>query len=389
MQEASHHGQVIREYRELRMGITQEELARRVGRSRRTIVAIEQSARIGDPKLRRALAWALEIPPELFGLSVTAVPGVAILNPLGILPDDQALEEKGLNSVVFETFAENLRMRFDLYYMGSSLAADRGLNDHIGKLEKLLRKTGSKGRKKLLTLLSHNYQLKGMVSRDQLDYESAENCFVYSSSLAVEAECVELNALALARRANMYVWQRRFIEADQFYGVAREIARRSAPGLRTFLVTGHAEVQGLLKNRDCLESLTEARNLLARIDPADDPLLLLHSTRCSEQAIGDGWSQCHALLGMPDVAIESYDKLERVLDLRMTRMRARLYTQYAEALYIGRDMSCCFYAIEGLKLARSADSQYNINRVKELASKLNSQFPNDARVKELLQAIRG
>jgi len=71
----------------------------------------------------------------------------------------------------------------------------------------------------------------------------------------------------------------------------------------------------------------------------------------------------------------------------MTRMRARLYTQYAEALYASKDMSCCFYAIEGLKLARSVGSQYNVRRVKKLASKLRSQFPGDERVKELLQAL--
>src|SRR5581483_10648862 len=300
---------------------------------------------------------------------------------------EPVLDDKGLSRVVFETFIENLRMRLDLYYLGSALAADRGLNDHIQKLEKLLGKAGSKGRRQLLTLLSHNYQLKGMVARDQLDYESAEACFQRSSSLAIEAECVELNALAMARRANMYVWQKRLGEADQLYDVAREITRRSVPGLRAFLATAHAEVQALLKDETCLVSLTEARKLLARVDSADDPHLLLHSTRCSEQAIGDGWSQSHALLGKPDVAIESYDKLEKVLDLSLTRRRARLYTQYAEALYIGRDMSCCFYAVEGLKLARSVGSQYNINRVKELASKLSSQFPKDARVKELLQAI--
>ena len=49
-----------------------------------------------------------------------------------------------------------------------------------------------------------------------------------------------------------------------------------------------------------------------------------------------------------------------------------------------KDMSCCFYATEGLKLARSVGSQYNVRRVKKLASKLRSQFPGDERVKELL-----
>ena len=65
MQGASHHGHVIREYRESKAGITQDELARQVGKSRRTIVSIEQSACIHDLKLRRTLVWVLHIPPEL------------------------------------------------------------------------------------------------------------------------------------------------------------------------------------------------------------------------------------------------------------------------------------------------------------------------------------
>jgi hypothetical protein len=183
-------------------------------------------------------------------------------------------------------------------------------------------------------------------------------------------------------------YQNRLNEANQLYSVAREITKRSVPSLKAFLATAHAEVQGLLKDRSSLTSLTEARKLLQHVDPDDDYLLLSHATRCSEGSVSDGWSQCHALLGMTDVAVESYDKIEEKLDLSMTRMRGRLYIQYAEALYIARDLGCCFYAIEGLRLVRSVGSQYNIQRVKALASKLSRQFPNDGRVKELVQAVQ-
>lgn len=384
MQEASHHGQIIREYREGKVGITQAELASRIGRSRRTVVNIEQTARIGDAELRRALFWALQIPPQLLGL---------MENPAAVLPSFEPAEQsqergdRGLGRLVFDTFVDNLRMRLDLYYLGSSLAADRGLNVHIRELERQIEKAGSKGRYQLLTLLCHNYQLKGMIARDQLDYATAEYCFNQSIKLAVEADCVELNALAMGRLAVMYIWQDRLTEASHLYSVARDISKRSVPGLSAFLATGHAEVQGLLKDRSCLSSLTQARSLLSRVDPADDHLLLVHASRCSEKAIGDGWSQCHTLLGMPDIAIESYERLEAIIDPSMTRMRARLYTQYAEALYVGRDMSCCFYAIEGFKLAKAVGSQYNLYRVKKLALKLFDQCPQDNRVQDLLQVV--
>jgi hypothetical protein len=226
-----------------------------------------------------------------------------------------------------------------------------------------------------------------MIARDQLDFEAAEHCFKQASMLAQEAECAELNALAMARQAVMEWWQDRLDAAHLLYETAREITKRSSPGLRAFLATAHAEVQGMRRDKSCLVSLTEARTLLGRVDPNDDDLLLLYSTRMSERSINDGWSQCHTLLGMPSVAIESYDKAEKILDLSMTRMRARLYTQYAEALFASKEMSCCFYALEGLKLARSVNSRYNIRRVRDLASKLRSLFPDDERVKELLLAL--
>ena len=143
----------------------------------------------------------------------------------------------------------------------------------------------------------------------------------------------------------------------------------------------------MLGDQSCLVSLTDARGLLRRVDPEDDYLVLQHSTRCSEQAINDGWSQSHTLLGKPGIAIESYDKLEKSLDLSMTRMRGRLYRQYAEALFVAKDLSCCFYAIEGLKLARAVGSRFNVWRVRELTSKLVTLFPNDEQVKDLLRAL--
>lgn len=384
MQEASHHGQIIREYRELRAGITQADLALRIGKSRRTIVYIEQTAHIGDLKLRRTLAWALKIPPGLLGLAGLALPEIPVLTPLEEVPVSVG---KNLSRVVIETFADNLRMRLDLYYLGSALAADRGLNGHIEELKQLLRRGSIKDRTQLLILLSHNYQLKGIIARDQLDYKTAESCFNQASLLAQEAECSELNALTMARQAVMCIWQKRLSEASRLYETAREISRRSPPALRAYLATGHAEVQGLLGDSSSLTSLTDARNLLRRIDTEDDHLMLLRSTRCSEQSVNDGWLQCHTLLGKPEIAIESYDKSEKLLDLGMIRKSARLHIQYAEALFVAKDLSCCFYAQEGLKIARSVGSQYNIWRVKELAAKLHKLSPHDRRVKELLKFL--
>src|SRR6266849_1091734 len=137
MQEVSHHGHIIREYRELKAGITQEELARRIGKSRRTIVTLEQTAHISDLKVRRTVAWALQIPSEMLGLLNMVLPETAVLTPVEVVSTS---ENKKLSRVVLYTFSDNLRMRFDLYYLGSALAADKGLNAHIEELTQLLQR---------------------------------------------------------------------------------------------------------------------------------------------------------------------------------------------------------------------------------------------------------
>src|SRR2546421_4121479 len=223
MQEVSHHGHIIREYRELKTGITQEELARRIGKSRRTIVTLEQTAHISDLKVRRTLAWALQIPSALLGLEEAVLPEAAVLTSV---ETPQTAESKKLSRFVLETFTDNLRMRLDLYYLGSAVAADKGLNKHIEELKQLLQRGSTRDRNGLLTLLSHNYQLKGIIARDQLDYETAEKCFKQASLLAQEAECAELNALTMARQAVMDVWQNRLDTANQLYETARGIALR-------------------------------------------------------------------------------------------------------------------------------------------------------------------
>jgi DNA-binding XRE family transcriptional regulator len=384
MQEVSHHGHLIKAYRE-QAGLTQEELASLIGRSRRTIITLEQGARIQDVKVRRTLAWALQIPHELLGLPALVLPPSTLRSPLQPPPETQG---KHLSRVVFETLGENLRMRLDLYYLGSALGADQKLNDHIEHLTSLARHSSLKDRRFLLELLSHNYQLKGMIARDQLDYATADTCFKHASLVAQEAECPELHALSVARQATAELWRSRVDSAAQLYEIAADIAQRAPAALRTYLAAAQAEVQGTLGDERCLTTLTVAHTFLKRIDPDDDELLLFHSTRSSEQSMHDGWLNCHTLLGKPGLAIEKYDQLlEHKLDHSMTRMEARLTMQYAEALFAAKDMSCCFYATQGLKLARAVGSRRLFQRASELASKLVACAPHDERVKQLLQAL--
>lgn len=129
MRATNHHGKLIQKYRESQLGISQEELGRRIGKSRRTIVKLEQQDFIEDIRLRRTLAWTLQIPPQCLDLSESTLIQVPTYYPLA---ETGRLGEANLGEL--ETFLDNLRMRLDLYYLGSTLAADKNLDAHIQRL---------------------------------------------------------------------------------------------------------------------------------------------------------------------------------------------------------------------------------------------------------------
>lgn len=386
MHDAQHQGKIIQTYRSLRQGLSQEELGQRIGRSRRTIVTIEQSAYIHDAKLRRTLAWALHIPHELLDLPENTIVDMPIFHPI---EESLVKDARPLGRTFFETFTENLRMRLNLYYLGSAIAADENLNIHIKRLTQMVKTCHSKDLHHLQALVSHNYQVKGLIARDQLDFEVAQQCFQQASLFAQQGNNPDLNALAMGRLAVVHILQKHMDQASQLYETARDISKHSPASLRAYLAIGHAEVRGKLGDNKCLKILAEARSLAGHIDPEDDDLLLLHSTRCSERSVDDCWARCHALIGMPMIALDHYDRLEKALDLNMTRMRARLQIQYAEALYSDKDLSCCFYLTEGWKLACATNSKLNTHRIQDFARKLALSHPRDVRVKDLLQLVQG
>lgn len=380
MQNTSHHGKIVQEYREQRIGFTQEELARRIGKSRRTIVTLEQLAYIDDTRLRRTLVWALQIPPTLLDLPEKTPLDVPLLYPIY---EPEATAYKSLSHAILETFFDNLHMRLNLYYLSSSLEAEEGLDAHIELLEQRVVQSSLRDRRTLLTLLSNNYQIKGMIARDQFDQQTAKTYFDRASVVAQQGECSELIALAMGRQAIVELQQNQLNKASHLYEAAREIAKRSPAALRAYLAIGHAEVQGKIKDRGCLISLAEAYSLLDRIDKEDDPLLLFHSTRCTERAIHDCWAQCHAFIGESSIAIQYYEKLESRLDVTMLRMRARFHIQYARALYLSHHISCCAYLAEGIKLALATNSKHNLYQAQELLKQLTQAYPQNDFVKEM------
>ncbi|WP_376794424.1 hypothetical protein [Thermogemmatispora sp.] len=291
--------------------------------------------------------------------------------------------------MVISTLLDNVRMRFDLYYFTNSHSAAEGLREQQQTLTMLARKGTARDRRLLLLLLSHLYRLEGLIARDDLNYPMAETCFQQASLLAQEAECPELDALSLACRAVLFVRQQQATIALQCYEAACAIARRSSPALKAYLAIGAAEAQSMLRETSCLRTLEQAHRWLRQMDPADDPLLLYRSTRCSEQTLLDCSLMCQAALGRYEPALDYYSDIDQRIDLSMPRRKARLLIQCAKLLYQNRDMSCCFYATEGFRIAKRIDSHYNMQQARELATVLKARLPADPRVQELAAIIEG
>jgi transcriptional regulator with XRE-family HTH domain len=381
--ESIHQGQVIQAYRRLR-GLTQEELARRLGRSRRTIVSLEQQRTIPNIRLRRALALVLTVPPQLLDLNEQPLAAWSVAPSLSPLPTTPGLP---LGEMEMRMLLDQVRLRFDVYYFTNARYAAEGLREQREYVENLLKQRSAHDRKILLIILSHLYMLDGMIARDALDYPTAEFCFQYASLVAQEASSPELEALALACRAVLFVRQRRETVALQCYDAARAMTRHASPALKAYLAIGTAEAQSLLKDEACFRTLEQAHRWLRLIDPADDPLLLYRSTRCSKQTLTDCWMACQAALGHSEPALEYYSDIESQEDPAMPRRQARMLIQCARLLYQNRDMSCCFYATEGFRRAKAIESYYNTQQVRDLALTLKARFPQDHRVQELIEII--
>jgi DNA-binding XRE family transcriptional regulator len=382
--ESIHHGEVIQAYRRLR-GLTQEELAQRIGRSRRTIVSLEQQHSIPNIRLRRALALVLSIPPHLLDLTEQSLAAWSFAPPPSSPSTTAGLP---LGEMEMRTLLDHVRLRFDLYYFTNARYAAEGLREQREYVTTLVKQGGSAHtRKRLLIVLSHLYRLDGMIARDALDYPTAEFDFQQASLVAQEASCPELEALALACRAVLFVRQRREAVALQCYDAAHAMARHASPALKAYLAIGAAEAQSLLKDEACFRALEQAHRWLRLLDPADDPLLLYRSTRCSKQTLTDCWMACRAALGHIEPALEYYSDSEYQGDSAMPRRQARMLIQCARLLYQNRDMSCCFYATEGFRRAKAIESYYNMQQVKDLALTLKARFPKDHRVQELIEII--
>lgn len=374
----THHGNVVKYYRRSVInqphGWTQEQLAEAMGVSVRWVQAIEKMEYIQDIHRRKTLAIILGIPIALLNL-----------DQIGQLIGQKTLQvQPGL----LKSLEEDTQRRWQMYYSSSNQIVRVGLLEQIEALEQLIDE-GKGDAKHLSRLLSQNYQLAGILARDDFKYSRAKKYLRDALDCARNAQSPDLIATAIARHALVLLRQERIDEALLMYTEAAEMVKQAQPLVRGYINAGLAEALARNGSRDmCYRTLDLAEKFLSQ---SQSTLLEedLTFVRLTLQSLQDKRGECYVLSGQPWKGIEYLQRAEKSLDRALSRNHCRLLFQQAEAfLAAGEPDTCVCYAINGLQIARVLGSSGNINWANEIHAKLLvSPWKNEPVVGKLGAAI--
>lgn len=373
-----HHGNVVKYYRcsviNQPHGWTQEQLAEAMGVSTRWVQAIEKMEYIQDIHRRKALAIILGIPVAL--LNLDRIEQLTRQRTLQVQPS------------LLQSLETDIQKRWQMYYSSSNQIIHIGLLEQIEVLEQLIDE-GKGDAKHLSRLLSQNYQLAGILARDDFKYSRAKKYLRDALDCAKNAQSPDLIATSIARHALVLLRQERIDEALQMYTEAAEMVKQAQPLVRGYINAGLAEALARNGSRDmCYRTLDLAEKFLSQGQSTllEDDLTFV---RLTLQSLQDKRGECYVLSGQPWKGIEHLQRAEKSLDLTLSRNYCRLLFQQAEAfLAAGEPDTCVYHTINGLQIARTLGSMGNINWASEIHIKLlGSCWKNEPVVGKLGAAI--
>ncbi len=373
-----HHGKIVKYYRCAVMnqprGWTQEQLAEAMSVSTRWVQEIEKMEYIQDINRRKALAIILGIPAALLNI-----------DRLERLSERSTIQ---LQPATLKDLEDGVRSRWHLYHSSSNQITEEGLLEQIEILEQLA-DTGAINEKHIARILSQNYQLAGILARDDFKYSRAKKYLRDALIFAKEAGSPDLIAASVARLALVLLRQGREDDALLMYYEAADLSKTAQSVVRGYIYSGLAEALARKGLRDdCYRTLDIAEKLFnqARNISSEDDLAFIYLTT---QSLQDKRGECYVLSGQPWKGIEYLQLAEKLLDGSSPRNHCRLLLQQAEAfLAAGEPDICVEYTIEGLQIARTLGSAGNINWASEIHAKLlASAWKNEPVVGKLGAAI--
>ncbi len=288
--------------------------------------------------------------------------------PVIYVPEVSLLSGTHESSLSF--FENDLATRWDLYYTGGPVRAERGLDLSIREIAKLARLAEGAGwHQRALRLLTMGYQLQTCIRRDMMKYDQAHLAYQRAFHVAQELEEPELIASALAREGVTLIQQEKPKEAIIYLdGALNLIDGRNFPTLKGHVFQALAEAYAKAKqSQACWQSMGQAEQILAHQEQTQEQSLVRFNAASFAAQKGVN----AVLLGDYERAVELIDESLRTYDPALIRGRARLIAQKAEALYgDGLVDASVATAEEAWALANSVGANKTIARVKILHTTL-------------------
>ena len=284
--------------------------------------------------------------------------------PVILVPEVSNLSGTYEGSLSF--FENDIATRWELYYTGGPVRAERGLDLSIREIAKLARLAEGTGwHQRILRLLTMGYQLQTCIRRDMMKYDQAHLAYQRAFHVAQELEEPELIASALAREGVTLIQQEKPKEAIIYLdGALNMIDGRNFPTLKGHIFQALSEAYAKAKqSQDCWQSMGQAEHMLAQQEQTQEQSLVRFNAASFTAQKGVN----AVLLKDYARAVELIDESLRTYDPTLIRGRARLIAQKAEALCgDGWIDASAATAEEAWALATSVGANKTIARVKML-----------------------
>lgn len=327
---------------------------------------------------RKAKKWSQE---DLAG-ALLGIP--AALLGLEIEQEQAQQTPVAINSDRMAFFEEEMATRWDMYHIGGTMRASRGLDMWLNEIERFARSaqyTVWHGRG--LALLSMSYQLQCCMSRDLMIYDAAHKALKKGYHIAQELGDVELIGSAMTREGITLVQQERPVEAIRVLSASLDVIKNAGlPKLRGYTLQALSEAYAKTgQSQQCWQCISLAERLLEREEVSHER----YEARFNASSLAGQKGVNAVLLQDYERAIALIDKSLVNYDMTVLRGRARLFAQKAEA-YHGLSIidASTSIAEDALQLGRSVGSNKTIARVAKLhASMTNSRYGKEKSVARL------
>jgi transcriptional regulator with XRE-family HTH domain len=374
-----YEGEVIRTAR-LSLGLTQEQLGEKLGVERLQVSLMENHNQVPQSlERRRTIAKVLKIPPILLGVGVIG----SYLVPL---------EEAHSYTVVTPHNVQEANDYLNTAWDACTFIGYSGILPNVRRWKARIEEDAvQRGRN--LELLHRYEHFLLVVGRERTNYNGTNPIGLIK--VAEQIDDPNARGISLYQRGKLYFQQHKYEDALRDIREALSEVENAGPQVKGLALVGSGPVLAHYAT-----DKADVREVLSLLDKAE---------KCIEPAKGypdpfrtrfdESWyyvlraSSMISLLRLEPTLIgevfASLGTAQEKTDLKYMRRRANIEVFYSEAAFHSGDYaSAVSTALEALELARSVDSEWSIERLQNLYSKLaQTKTKDSAELRKLRVAL--